>query len=669
MALMYNKTNWKDDDESTPINARNLNNLEDGIEYIYEKWDDIISDSTTGDHAAELIDARNAPGENNKTLGQRLNNFDLQINKLKSEQTKSIKDFGAKCDGVTDDTIAFESALSSDSSVIKIPKGTTLIRQGQSYISYGAKKKIVGEEGSVIKCDFDSCKHFLNLSINVEFENVTFDFNNKNILNAITFSKNVGLIRMKNVTFQNVNDTDSSKSSVIVNITDGEVDIDNIKFNNMKKRGNGSITDGAGNLTCLGYFPATEKKGNIRNITITDTHNVNANGQVIFEDVSGVYVGGNATNGDILLIENINGYNFGKRLIKTQASNFMIRNVSAYSNIEDSLSAIGIQDTSVEGDSQINHSNVIVENFICKGKIVSPIASSCKNVIFRKGFIDTDYCAMAGNIGGSRAFQLSGADIILENVTACTNVIGFIDNHPIGSLKNVSGKNITISNCSFTVKDASQVYGITTSYGKEAQLSNIKLNNIDIIFGSAKMNILDFSRGTFESIDINNLNVVYPNADLNFSADGIVLSNCNNITIGDITFKSNSVKGLYEGIKASQCTNLTINNITTTQNDEEDKCRLINIQSSSNVSVSNLKGSRYKYIAFNTCKGVFIDNVDFNKVSNINSDVSMGNKFSTGIKNSRPSSPSVGHLYFDTTLNKPIWFNGINWVDGNGVTV
>ena len=63
MALMYNKTNWKDDDESTPINARNLNNLEDGIEYIYEKWDDIISDSTTGDHAAELIDARNAPGE------------------------------------------------------------------------------------------------------------------------------------------------------------------------------------------------------------------------------------------------------------------------------------------------------------------------------------------------------------------------------------------------------------------------------------------------------------------------------------------------------------------------------------------------------------------------------------------------------------------------------
>lgn len=94
MALIYNKTNWKDD-ESTPINARNLNNIEDGVEYIYEKWDDIISDATTGDHAAEMIDARNGPGQNYKTLGQRLNNFDSQIkdnaNKLNEKRDKNTK--------------------------------------------------------------------------------------------------------------------------------------------------------------------------------------------------------------------------------------------------------------------------------------------------------------------------------------------------------------------------------------------------------------------------------------------------------------------------------------------------------------------------------------------------------------------------------------------------
>ncbi|WP_343337258.1 hypothetical protein TPELB_23410 [Terrisporobacter petrolearius] len=87
--LLYNKTNWKDD-ETTPINARNLNNLEDGIEYVYEKWDEIISDATTGDHAAELIDARNAPGQNNKTLGQRLNNIDEQFNTITQDVNSQL---------------------------------------------------------------------------------------------------------------------------------------------------------------------------------------------------------------------------------------------------------------------------------------------------------------------------------------------------------------------------------------------------------------------------------------------------------------------------------------------------------------------------------------------------------------------------------------------------
>lgn len=563
-----------------------------------------------------------------------------------ASSVKSIKDFGAKCDGVTDDTMSFESALSSDSSVIKIPKGTTLIRQGQSYISYGVKKKIIGEEGSIIKCDFDSCKHFLNLSINVEFENVTFDFNNKNILNAITFSKNVGLIRMKNVTFQNVNDTDSTKSTVIVNITDGEVDIDNVKFKNMKKRGNSSITDGGGNLTGLGYFPATERKGQIRNIVVNDAHNVNAEGQIIFEDVSGVYIAGDATNKDILIVENIGGTNFGKRLVKTQCSNIRIKNVCGYSDVGDSLSCVGIGDTSSQGDSEITQSNIIVENIYAMGKIILPISTSCKNVIFRNGFFDTDYCDIPGNTGGSRAFAVNGSDVSFENIIARTNVIGFIDNHPIESLKDVSGKNISFNNCSFTVKDATQVYGITTSYGKEAKLDNIKINNVDIIYGSAKMGIIDFSRGVFNNIDIDNLNVEYPNVDANFSANGIILDKCNNTNIGKINFKSNSVKGLYEGIKANQCTNLTIDNVATDQNDPENKCRLLNIQNSTGVSVSNIKKGNYKYLAFNTCQDVFLSDVDSSKISNINSSINMsGSGSGTGLTTEQVQQLQQAHTH------------------------
>jgi hypothetical protein len=36
---------------------------------------------------------------------------------------------------------------------------------------------------------------------------------------------------------------------------------------------------------------------------------------------------------------------------------------------------------------------------------------------------------------------------------------------------------------------------------------------------------------------------------------------------------------------------------------------------------------------------------------------------------SRPATPLIGFSYFDTDLNKPIWFDGTNWVDATGTTV
>ena len=32
----------------------------------------------------------------------------------------------------------------------------------------------------------------------------------------------------------------------------------------------------------------------------------------------------------------------------------------------------------------------------------------------------------------------------------------------------------------------------------------------------------------------------------------------------------------------------------------------------------------------------------------------------------RPTNPSAGYQYFDTTLNKPIWWTSSNWVDATG---
>ena len=43
--------------------------------------------------------------------------------------------------------------------------------------------------------------------------------------------------------------------------------------------------------------------------------------------------------------------------------------------------------------------------------------------------------------------------------------------------------------------------------------------------------------------------------------------------------------------------------------------------------------------------------------------------FQSGATAARPSSPSTGQHFFDTTLIKPIWYNGTNWVDATGTTV
>ena len=38
-----------------------------------------------------------------------------------------------------------------------------------------------------------------------------------------------------------------------------------------------------------------------------------------------------------------------------------------------------------------------------------------------------------------------------------------------------------------------------------------------------------------------------------------------------------------------------------------------------------------------------------------------------GVSTGRPTSPQLGDApYFDTTLNKPIWWSGSNWVDAMG---
>lgn len=59
------------------------------------------------------------------------------------------------------------------------------------------------------------------------------------------------------------------------------------------------------------------------------------------------------------------------------------------------------------------------------------------------------------------------------------------------------------------------------------------------------------------------------------------------------------------------------------------------------------------------------------KVINLNVDriVLSGTWFDSGTTSNRPTNVLVGFQYFDTTINKPIFWDGSKWVDATGATV
>lgn len=59
------------------------------------------------------------------------------------------------------------------------------------------------------------------------------------------------------------------------------------------------------------------------------------------------------------------------------------------------------------------------------------------------------------------------------------------------------------------------------------------------------------------------------------------------------------------------------------------------------------------------------------KVINLNVDriILSGTWFDSGTTSNRPTNVLVGFQYFDTTINKPIFWDGTKWIDATGATV
>lgn len=103
-----------------------------------------------------------------------------------------------------------------------------------------------------------------------------------------------------------------------------------------------------------------------------------------------------------------------------------------------------------------------------------------------------------------------------------------------------------------------------------------------------------------------------------------------------------------------------------------------------NISVASYSGStniKTPIFAFSDCSAT-VENVtlfgeelsakncSISKTANVSADWSLYRL--RGAKSERPkiknSSLYKGFMYFDETLNKPIWWDGSKWIDSNGKT-
>lgn len=174
-------------------------------------------------------------------------------------------------------------------------------------------------------------------------------------------------ITVENVTVMNIVNSDASSSLCGILINDYDIQPDssqqscdcmitvrNVTIRNLFQQANGQITDREGAVSGLSIYVDASALVNVvvDNCVFSEIHCFNNDKtNVVFEDAVGMYVvsafkdnGNDYTpiSNSRVEISNIQGYNFGKRLVKTDCANVSIRNVSGKNEDTDFLCLIGL---------------------------------------------------------------------------------------------------------------------------------------------------------------------------------------------------------------------------------------------------------------------------------------------------------------------------------------
>ena len=594
----------------------------------------------------------------------------------KLKDVVSVKDFGAVGDGVTDDILAFTRALATGKDVL-VPEGTyRLAPTAVQTIANLGEQLLYGEGTATLKVDLASSIQLFAFNGPVSIDNLSVDFNQKSCLTAFAWAPNVGQINISNIRVFNLKDTNSSTSSITFRISaaGNTFDIENIKATSMLKRGNGTITDGPGAynmIYVLNDSANVSTKGSIRNVFASEIHNINASDQIIFEDTAVIFI---ATHGDDkennVVIDGVHGYNFGKRIVKTQASNVSISNVVGNVTAEDTLCVISIQQDAATYGVKTGCS---ATNIVGYGKMNSVIECSALGTKINNVVGQTTPSSIAGgSVNDANTLIIAGDNIVVDGVWSNSQ-----RDIAVGTDVQIV-KNLTLKNVHLVI-GSSKPYGVTiynrsNTLGFDGILIDGLTATVDsgvtVVHGAVWL--VDYLNGTTKkgrNLAIKNVFIQSSTTTASI-AYGIACNYVENVSIDTLKYINLSGVSHHRGVLLTSCSNANVLDVTI-EGAIQIGVQLLTCTGRNTVSMVYSQGATTAAVYNSNSTDVTVMNCNTTQVSAVTTPAWQNSKMTVGTTANRPTVGLTPYFtqYFDTTITKPIWWDGSVWKDATGTTV
>jgi hypothetical protein len=593
----------------------------------------------------------------------------------KMRDVVSVMDFGAVGDGVTDDTVAIQAAFSSGAKRITAEAGAIYAVNGQ--ISIASQLEFDGQ-GCTFIATLAAGVRFMQVLAAASIKNLTLDFNDSYALNAINFpTANVGSLELVNVTVRDIYDLDTTTLTIPINFNAdrNEIRFDGVTLRNIKKRSDGIPNSIEGGIEGIYVYVQTSNAvgggGYMQNITIENIRTVDSSGADIEDICNAIYLAYGLSLVDRrarININNVKGLDFGRRLFKIQADDVFISNVFAESVTFPALVGIGLQDYDT-----IAAFNVKVKNAVLRGAMRFAVACSVTDAV-----LDGIDCNVSlrgvTNPYGSDAIGIAiggdGLEIVNSHISADIGLASLrASTSYAGSLKNIQ-----IADTQFKQRVANSFPWLIQETTGTADIDSMSFSNIvvDCTLFPATMSVGSATKNN-GTLNMSNITVVDNDATLN-GGTGLFVDAFAQVNIaGYVHVNKDAGSQIFRTLRCRTCTSVQLDSITLQAKPNIANVSFENTSSliATNIYVNPL--ATYSIAVATTAASRFAalrrDKVLFSDTTSSEGAV-FAQEFSTGTTARRPTAQlSEGQTYWDSTLSKPIWWNGSAWEDATGATV